>query len=81
MIFGKSVCQKVKETIPQHLFLVTIQARVGTKTIAKEEIPHVKKHVTAKCYGGDYSRKKKLLDRYKEGKKNLRSIGTVQVGK
>jgi GTP-binding protein LepA len=79
--YSKSICQKIKETIPPHLFLVSIQARVGTKTIAKEDVPHIKKNVTAKCYGGDYSRKKKLLDRYKEGKKKLRSIGKVQVGK
>jgi GTP-binding protein LepA len=60
---------------------VTVQARIGTKTIAKEDVAHIKKNVTAKCYGGDYSRKKKLLDRYKEGKKKLKSIGKVQVGK
>lgn len=75
--FGKTICLKVKETIPQQLFMVSVQARIGSKTIAKEEIPHIKKHVTAKCYGGDYSRKRKLLDRYKEGKKKLRSIGKV----
>lgn len=79
--FAKQVCKKMKETIPQQLFVVSIQAKIGTKVIAKEEIPYVRKHVTAKCYGGDYSRKKKLLDRYKEGKKKLRSIGQVQVGK
>lgn len=59
--FGKQICQKMKSTIPSQLFTVSIQARIGTKTIAKEEIPHIKKHVTAKCYGGDYSRKRKLL--------------------
>lgn len=62
---SKAVCQKIKGTIPPHLFAVSIQARIGTRTIAKEDIPHVKKNVTAKCYGGDYSRKKKLLERYK----------------
>lgn len=71
----------MKETIPAQLFTISIQARVGTKTIAKEEIPHIKKHVTAKCYGGDYSRKRKLLERYKEGKKKLKALGKVQVGK
>ena len=77
--FGKQICRKLKEIIPQQLFTINIQARVGTKAIAKEDIPYVKKHVTAKCYGGDYSRKKKLLDRYKEGKKKLKSIGKVEV--
>lgn len=75
--FGKNICLKVKETIPAHLFAINIQARIGTRTIAKEDIPFVKKNVTAKCYGGDYSRKRKLLERYKEGKKKLRSIGKV----
>lgn len=79
--FAKQICRKLKETIPAQLFLVSIQAKVGTKVIAKEEVPYVKKNVTAKCYGGDYSRKKKLLDRYKEGKKKLRQLGKVQVGK
>ena len=71
----------MKETIPSQLFAVSIQARIGTRTIPKAEIPHVKKHVTAKCYGGDFSRKRKLLERYKEGKKKLKAIGKVQVGK
>lgn len=79
--FGKQICEKMKETIPSQLFTVSIQARIGTKTIAKAEIPHIKKHVTSKCYGGDYSRKKKLLERYKEGKKKLKAIGKVQVNK
>ena len=76
---GKSICIKLKEIIPAQLFTINIQARISTKTIAKEDIPHVKKHVTAKCYGGDYSRKKKLLERYKEGKKKLKAIGKVNV--
>jgi len=59
--YSKAICKKIKETIHPHLFTVSIQARIGSKTIAKEDIPHLKKHVTAKCYGGDYSRKKKLL--------------------
>jgi GTP-binding protein LepA len=79
--FGKQVCKKIKETIPAHLFTVSIQARVGTRTIAAEEIPHIKKHVTAKCYGGDYSRKRKLLERYKEGKKKLKALGKIHVSK
>jgi GTP-binding protein LepA len=79
--FGKQICKKVKETIDPHLFTVSIQARIGTKTIAAETIPHIKKHVTAKCYGGDYSRKRKLLERYKEGKKKLKALGKIQVSK
>lgn len=79
--YAKQICKKLKETIPQQLFVVAIQAKVGTKSIAREDIPYVKKNVTAKCYGGDYSRKRKLLDRYKEGKKKLRQIGKVEVGK
>lgn len=78
---SKAICTRIKETIPPHLFVVSIQARIGSKTIAKEEVAHVKKNVTAKCYGGDYSRKKKLLERYKEGKKKLKAIGKVEVGK
>lgn len=79
--FGKQICEKMKETISPQLFTISIQARIGTRTIAKEEIPHIKKNVTAKCYGGDYSRKRKLLERYKEGKKKLKALGKVQVGK
>ncbi len=78
---SKAVCRRIKETISPHLFTVSIQAKIGTRVIAKEDIPHIKKHVTAKCYGGDYSRKRKLLERYKEGKKKLKSIGKVEVGK
>ena len=59
--FGKSICSKLKSEIPAQLFTISIQARIGTKSIAKEDIPHIKKNVTAKCYGGDYSRKRKLL--------------------
>lgn len=79
--FGKQICKKLKEEIPQQLFTVSIQAKIGGKVIAKEDIAHTKKHVTAKCYGGDYSRKQKLIDRYKEGKKKLRELGKVQVSK
>ena len=59
--FGKNICAKLKEQIPAQLFTISIQARLGAKSIAKEDIPHIKKNVTAKCYGGDYSRKRKLL--------------------
>ena len=78
---GKKLCQKLKEKIPRQLFLVTIQAKAGSRVIAREDVPYLRKNVIAKCYGGDYSRKKKLLDRQKEGKKVLRKIGRVEVGK
>ena len=78
---GKKLCLKLKEKIPRQLFLVTIQAKAGSRIIAREDIAYMRKNVTAKCYGGDYSRKKKLLDRQKEGKKMLRKIGKVEVGK
>lgn len=78
---GKKLCQKLKEKIPRQLFLVTIQAKYGSRIIAREDVPYLRKNVTAKCYGGDYSRKKKLLERQKEGKKNLRKLGRVEVGK
>lgn len=78
---GKKLCQKLKEKIPRQLFMVTIQAKAGSRIIAKEDVPYLRNNVTAKCYGGDYSRKKKLLERQKEGKKVLRKIGRVEVGK
>jgi len=79
--FGKSLCKKLKEHIPRQLFTVVIQAKLGSRIVAREEVPMVKKNVTAKCYGGDYSRKKKLIERQKEGKKFLRTIGKVEVSK
>ncbi len=79
--FGKRICQKLKEVLSPDLFTINIQARVGSKTIAKEDIPHLKKHVTVRCYGGDYTRKKKLIERYKEGKKNLKQLGKIKVSK
>ncbi|EGR29841.1 hypothetical protein IMG5_147700 [Ichthyophthirius multifiliis] len=68
--FGKLICGKLKDKLPAQQFTLIIQAKVGSKIIAKEEISQMRKNVTAKCYGGDYSRKKKLLERQKEGKKN-----------
>jgi len=78
---AQHICRKLKDKIPRHQFVVSVQARLGNKIIAKEEIPCYRKNVTARCYGGDQSRKNKLLERQKEGKKDLRSVGKIQLPK